>query len=391
MPSSRIRLLIVEDEPQHVQLMRRAFAGGPLEADISEVGTLSDFRAAVADDPPDLVIMDLNLPDGKATDVLVAPPDYGPVPVVVVTAFGDERTGIEAVKAGAIEYLAKSQAAFLDLPRIVESALRQWEHITRRRDAEAELRRLNAELETRIADRTAHLEGAVAELEAFTNSVAHDLRSPLRAIIGFGDALKDEASGKLDVQSLHYIDRMCDAAERMSRLIEDLLALSRVNRAEIQRSSVHLSLIAEDVVRRLRQAEPERQVDVHIQADLRVEADPGLMMRLMENLLGNAWKFTGKRERASIEVAAEAGPGERAYFVRDNGAGFDMAFADKLFIPFQRLHGRTEYPGTGIGLSIAQRIVLRHGGRIWAEARLDEGATFYFTLGHSEALPPNVG
>jgi signal transduction histidine kinase len=292
---------------------------------------------------------------------------------------------VEAVKAGAIEYLAKSPGAFLELPRIAETALRQWEHILKRREAEAELRRVNAELEVRIADRTAHLQGAVRELEAFTYSVAHDLRSPLRAIIGFGDALKEDSAGKLDVQALHYIDRMRDAAQRMSELIDDLLALSRVNRADVQRSAVNLSVVAEDVVRRLRLADPERPADVRIQADVRLEADPGLTMRLMENLLGNAWKFTCNQERASIEFGVTDGPGGHAYFVRDNGVGFDMSYADKLFIPFQRLHGRTEFPGTGIGLAIAQRVVLRHGGRIWADAKPDQGATFYFTLSRGAA------
>jgi signal transduction histidine kinase len=240
---------------------------------------------------------------------------------------------------------------------------------------------LYAELEQRVKDRTAQLEQTNHELEAFSYSVSHDLRAPLRSIDGFSQALLEDYEGKLDTTALGYLTRVRSAAQRMNELIEDLLELSRTSRAELEREPVDLSALARDVGGGLARREPERQVELVVQPDLKVVGDARLLRVVLENLLGNAWKFTGKRARARIEVGEERTDGQRHFYVRDNGAGFDLHFASKLFAPFQRLHDAREFPGTGIGLATVQRIVHRHGGRIWAEAQPDEGATFRFTVG----------
>lgn len=219
------------------------------------------------------------------------------------------------------------------------------------------------------------------ELEAFSYSVSHDLRAPLRAIDGFSHAVLDDYGHVLDDAGKRHLEKVRNAAQRMSGLIEDLLKLSRISRMQLKREHVDLGALAAQVIERLRSAEPVRQVVVVIADGLEASGDAGLLRILLENLLGNAWKYTGKRESAKIEVGRAVVDGQAAWFVRDNGAGFDMAYADKLFGAFQRLHRPEEFEGTGVGLATAQRIVRLHGGRIYAESVVDEGATFYFSLG----------
>jgi PAS domain S-box-containing protein len=254
--------------------------------------------------------------------------------------------------------------------------------ITDRRQAEEEIRQLNAELEQRVERRTAQLKDANSELEAFAHSVSHDLRAPLRGIDGWSLALLEDYTDKLDAQGREYLDRVRSETQRMGHLIDDMLKLSRVSRTAMQTSEVDLSAIAQSIADRLAQGQPGRHVEFKIQPELIVEGDAKLFEIALENLLDNAWKFTGKVESACIEVGAvdNAGPEGRVFFVRDNGAGFDMAYVDKLFQPFQRLHRATDFPGTGIGLVTTQRILRRHGGKIWVEAQEDHGATFYFSL-----------
>jgi len=252
--------------------------------------------------------------------------------------------------------------------------------ITERKVAQDELIRLNAELEERVAARTHELERANRELEAFSYSVSHDLRAPLRAIIGFSSIVVGTNREKLDSESAGYLARIQTGAQRMAELIDDLLQLSHISRQEMRKLTFNLSELSIKVVKILAEAHPERNVDVVIAPAMMVEGDPSLMHIAMENLLGNAWKFTSRTERARIEVGRIERDGELIYFVRDNGAGFDMKYSAKLFGAFQRLHSPGEFEGTGIGLSIVQRIVARHEGRIWVEAKVGEGATFYFTL-----------
>ncbi|MCI0623409.1 MAG: PAS domain S-box protein [Acidobacteria bacterium] len=231
-----------------------------------------------------------------------------------------------------------------------------------------------------LRERSVQLEAANKELEAFAYSVSHDLRAPLRAIHGFSQALLQDCADKLDDIGRNYLQRVCRAAERMSALIDDLLNLSRVTRAEIQRETVDLSATAHTIARELEAREPHRSVEFNIAEGLVATGDPRLLGLALQNLLDNAWKFTAKRNRARIALGVEERNGRPTYFVRDNGAGFDMAYAGKMFGAFQRFHALTEFPGTGIGLATVQRIIHRHGGEIWAEGEVDKGATFYFTL-----------
>jgi PAS domain S-box-containing protein len=262
--------------------------------------------------------------------------------------------------------------------------------ITQRREAEEQVRQLNTELERRIAERTAQLEFSNHELESFAYSVAHDLRSPLRSIASFSDALVEDCAAQLDDTGKDYLRRITGGARRMSELIDGLLALSRVNSTELKSRECNLSALAHAVLEQLQEQQPERQVKVRIQEGLVAQGDPHLLRAVLENLLGNAWKFTREKPVAEIELSAtQDQAGRHTYVVRDNGAGFDMAYRDKLFGVFQRLHAQREFEGTGIGLATVQRILRRHGGRIWGEGQPGQGASFFFTL-NEFPLPPRT-
>jgi len=227
-------------------------------------------------------------------------------------------------------------------------------------------------------------EASNRELESFSYSVAHDLRAPLRSIDGFSQALLEDYGDKLDEDGRKYLRFVRESSQLMAQLIDDMLTLSRVTRQNLDRSAVDLSALARATHARLQRSEPERSVEVAIQEALVDQGDARLLAVVFDNLLGNAWKFTSKRTGARIEFGETTKDGIRAYFVRDNGAGFDMAYASKLFGVFQRLHAAHDFEGTGVGLATVQRIVHRHGGRVWAEGKVDAGATFYFNLGEKE-------
>jgi light-regulated signal transduction histidine kinase (bacteriophytochrome) len=259
------------------------------------------------------------------------------------------------------------------------------EMLTQIQDRDRSLRESHDLLEQRVQERTEALNASNMELEAFCYSVSHDLRSPLRSIDGFSHALLEDLGGTMDPESAEHLRRIRAATQRMGTLIDDLLNLSRITRTELARRRVNLTALAREVVGDHAAAQPGRAVEIVFAEGLEAEGDPRLLRQVLENLIGNAWKFTSKVASARIEFGSMKQGGETVYFVKDNGAGFDPAYAERLFGVFQRLHAMTEFAGTGVGLAIVDRIIKRHGGRVWADAAVGRGATFFFTLGSSAA------
>ncbi|SIQ56533.1 PAS domain S-box-containing protein [Aromatoleum tolulyticum] len=299
-----------------------------------------------------------------------------------VTRRMDQRAPVFGLRRDGTEFPAEASVSKLELTgeMVFTAMLRD---VTERRQAEAAIEHLNRAL----ARRAAELEGVNRELESFSYSVSHDLRAPLRSIDGFSQVLLEDYADRLDDDGRDSLRRVRAASQRMARLIDDILKLSRLSRAEMRREPVDLSAIARTVADELRATEPEREVEFVIAEGVTAAADARLMLVVLENLLGNAWKYTARHLRARIEFGSECGAdGSVVYFVRDDGAGFDMAYAGKLFGAFQRLHGEAEFPGTGVGLTSVQRIVHRHGGEVWAEGAVERGATLRFTLPDERAV-----
>jgi signal transduction histidine kinase len=383
------RILAVDDSLTYLEAL-----GGALRADGYDVVLARSGEAALellAVQSVDCILLDLMMPGLSGQDTcrrIKGAPGIRNIPLIMLTAIEDREAMIHGLSVGADDYISKSSDFEILKARMrAQIRRRQFEDemhhareelLTKELEmAEAHAARDIAEMRARLCD---ELESRNQELEAFSYSVSHDLRAPLRAIDGFSQALLEEHSHALDEKGKHYLTRVRASAARMGELIDDLLELSRVGRAELRRTRFDLSALAERVLAELCSGDPDREVETNVQRGLLVDADAQLVRVALDNLLGNAWKFTKKTAHAKIDLGAEEQNGSLVYFVRDNGAGFNMTFVAKLFNPFQRLHSEAEFPGTGIGLATVHRIVDRHGGRIWAEGAVGEGATVYFTV-----------
>lgn len=386
------RVLAVDDSPTYLGSISDVLRDEGYDVVLARSGEEAIEMLAVQ--PVDCILLDLMMPgiDGQETCRRIkASPIVRDVPLIMLTSVEEKSAMLQSLGSGADDFVPKS-SDFEVLKARVRAQLRrkQFEDEHRRiREGllkselvAAEERGLRRVAEAR-AGLVAELERKNEELNAFSYSVSHDLRAPLRGIDGFSQALLEDYSDQLDARGKDYLRRVRTAAQRMGELIDDLLELSRVARAELVRESADLSQIASTVIAELRRREPERSVTTVVSENVHADADPRLVRVLLENLLGNAWKFTSKIADARIEFGLAEREGKSVFFVRDDGAGFDAAHAGKLFGPFQRLHTETEFPGTGIGLATVHRIVDRHGGRVWAHGEVGKGATFQFTLGAS--------
>lgn len=362
-------IYIVDDEAGHLRALcdtlgAHGFAATGFTSPLEALHALRTGR------PPSLLLTDLMMPDMDGIGLLRAAQEVDPHLVgVLMTGHGTVATAVAAMKQGALDYVLKP----LKLSTLVP-VLRRALDIRR-------LRIENERLQHSLRARTLALEAANQELESFSYSVSHDLRTPLRAIGGYAEALVDFLGDDPSPDAVTCTEKLREGVARMHALIDDLLHLARTTQAELRRQPVDVSALAWEVVRQLQAAATDRRAEWLIAPDLRAHADPGLLRVVLENLLGNAWKYTGRVEAPRIELGLRAMPdGPPAFFVRDNGAGFDMQKSERLFRPFRRLHSADEFPGSGIGLATVQRIVQRHGGRIWPESSPGCGATFYFTL-----------
>ncbi|HEY6255059.1 MAG TPA: response regulator [Xanthobacteraceae bacterium] len=382
------KILAVDDSETHLQEIAETLRADGYEMVLARSG--EEALQLLALQPVDCILLDLLMPGIGGQETcrrMKSAPGIRDIPIVMLTAVDDRDAMIQGLGAGADDYIAKSSDFKVLRARVLAQIRRkQFEdenRLIREHLLRAELEAIEARTAREIAESRAslveQLESKNEELESFSYSVAHDLRAPLRSIDGFGLILLEDYADKLDDDGKQYLNYVRESAQQMARLIDDLLALSRVTRGEFQRSVINLGAIARSVAARLAQARPDHQVELVIAERLLAEGDEGLLTIVFENLLGNAWKFTSKCAGARIEVGVTDDE-PRVYFVRDNGAGFDMAYASKLFGMFQRLHTANEFEGTGIGLATVQKVVRRHGGRIWAEGAVGQGATFFFTL-----------
>jgi len=383
------KILAVDDSQTYLHEISGALRGEGYEVALAHSG--EEALELLAVQPMDCILLDLLMPGigGQETCLRIkSAPAMRDIPLVMVTALEDREAVIEGLSAGADDFIAKS-SDFQVLKARVHAQIR-------RKQFEDENRRISEDIlkkEMQAADARAarDLAGTRAtlledlkhknqELEAFSYSVSHDLRTPLRSIDGFSELLLRDYADKLDERGQDFLRLMHSASQRMGELIDDLLELSRLGRLEMRRERVDLSALARLVAGKLQMIEPERTIQLVIEEGIVAEGDPRLLRVVLENLLGNAWKFTAKSDQQRVEFGAIQKDGQVTYFVQDSGAGFDMAYANKLFKPFQRLHSEADFAGTGIGLATVQRVIERHGGRVWAESAVHQGTTFFWTV-----------
>jgi two-component system sensor histidine kinase/response regulator len=385
----RVNILLVDDQPANLLALEAMLQG--LGQNIIKAESGREALKWLLSHDFAVILLDVKMPemDGFETAALIRQRDKSRhTPILFLTAADNTQTqAVRGYAVGAVDYLVKpvvpefvrsKVAVFVELAKKTEMLKRQAQLLADNEQSARQLAEARAEL-------VRELEHKNRELESFSYAVSHDLRAPLRRIDSFSRALLESQGDRLDESGRKFLSRVREASQHMAHLIDDVLYLSRVTRAELREQEVDLSDLASAVLARLQEAAPEREVELKIRPGVVVTGDGQLLRIALENLLENAWKFTARQPATRIEFGVTPASGEPTYFVRDNGAGFDMTYAARLFGPFQRLHPQHEFPGSGIGLATVQRIIHRHGGRVWAEGLVGQGATFYFTLGRARS------
>ena len=363
----KTRLLIVDDEAAQAEALRETLQDHGYVA--VACNSAEDGLAALRDESFDLLLTDLMMPGTDGIALLREALRHDPTLVgIIMTGAGTIPSAVEAMQSGALDYILKPFKLSAILP-VLSRAL-----------AVRKLRLENAALERQIRERSAELEAVNVELNAFTRSVSHDLRTPLIAVIGLAELVVMSHGAALPAEARAWIEQIHSSGQQMNRLIDDLLRLSRLGQQALKVELVDLAALAKDCAAEVTRTQPQGNVELVIGPLREASVDPSLLRQVFLNLLSNAFKFTSRKAQPRIEVGSVGEGDAEAFFVRDNGSGFDMARADRLFGAFQRLHSAAEFAGTGVGLSIVQQIVQRHGGRVWADAKVDEGAAFFFTL-----------